>query len=252
MTRNVFDSTDFLNADSELVQAFITHEYVKPLTPMILEFLLKWAQNRYAVYCKPVTSENVINTLNESGFKVMTYIENLNFLDFQEIVVKRKLLSESVLMEVFSTRIRSLEIDGYKPDMMNLEISLHCHKFGVKSSLLNTFPTHLDVCKQIYLVRLGINCGYNGRIIITVKDGDQICLKQEINLSTAFVPPTIKNSNIHSSYHFALPLIPLYQSHHCIMNFREGASTSTVTWNGEALKIISGSLDPMLNELFYI
>ncbi|CAK9303466.1 unnamed protein product [Gordionus sp. m RMFG-2023] len=243
MTRNVFDSTDFLNADSELVQAFITHEYVKPLTPMILQFLIKWAQNRCAVYCKPVTSESVINTLNENGFKVMTYIENLNYLDFREIVVKRKLLSEFVMMQVLSARIRSLEIDSYKPDLIKVEISLHCHKFSVKSPVLNTFPTHLDVCQQIYLVGLGNNCDYKGIINITVKDGDQICFKYEINSTNIFLDPP---------YHFILPLIPLYQSHHCIINFLKNASTSDVTWNGEAIKVTSGSQNSILNELFYI
>ncbi|XP_065322491.1 uncharacterized protein LOC135929715 [Gordionus sp. m RMFG-2023] len=242
MTRNVFNSTDFLNTDPELVQAFITHEHVKPLTPMILQFLIKWAQNRCAVYCKPVTSGRVINALNENVM-VMNYIENLNYLDFREIVVKRKLLSEFVMMEVLSARIRSLEIDSYKPDLIKVEISLHCHKFSVKSPVLNTFPTHLDVCQQIYLVGLGNNCDYNGKINITVKDDDQICLKYEINSTNSIVQPP---------YHFMLPLIPLYQSHHCIINFLKNASTSDVTWNGEAIKVTSGSQNSILNELFYI
>ncbi|CAK9289811.1 unnamed protein product [Gordionus sp. m RMFG-2023] len=252
MTRDVFDSPDFLNADLELVHAFITHEYVKPLTPMILEFLLKWAKNRCVVHCKPVSSESVINTLNENGFKIMTYIKNLNFIDFREIILKRKVLDDNSLIDLFSEKMRNYEIDLVRPFLINLEISMHCHKFNVNSSKINTFPTRINVCQKVYLVGLGCNLNFGGIIIITVKDGDQICHKQDINFG--HISSLTKNPNIESLYYYELPLIPLYQSYNCIIDLKKYhvINSIEVMWNGKALKMISITPDTIFNELFYI
>ncbi|CAK9303468.1 unnamed protein product [Gordionus sp. m RMFG-2023] len=234
-----------------MVHGFITHENVKPLTPMILEFLLKWAQNRCIIHCKPVSPESIINTLNENGFKIMTYIDDLNYLDFREIILKRKVLDNNSLIELFSDKMRRFSIEWFRPISINLEISLHCHKFIVNSSVFNTFPTHLNVCQQVYVVRFGYNFDYNGRMCFMVKDGDQICYQLDLGVSYESATVT-KNPNIHSLYHFGLPLIPLYHSYNCSIDFQDGDSISEITWNGKALKVISNTPDPILKELFYV